>query len=218
MTETPTRVYRSARRDEQAAETRRRILDAAAAVFAELGYSGTTMPEIARRAGVSTETVKAAGQKPQLLLGAFEQVFGGRESRELLHERDDLRSLMAVTDDNRFLEVFLGFATEANATVSRLWPAFTSAALSDPAVDTALQDLLGRRRGDFAAFVAELDRRGAVTLGIDRDELASALSFLYSPEGYQQLVNESGWSRQKYTRWLIEQTRRLTGASPVSPT
>lgn len=209
MTETPTRIYRSARRDEQAAETRRRILEAAAAAFAELGYAGTTMPEIARRAGVATETVKAAGQKPQLLLGAFEQTFGGRESREPLHERDDLRSLIDATDDDRFLEEFLGFAAEANATVSRLWPAFTSAALSDPAVDAALQDLLARRRRDFAAFVAELDRRSAVAGDIDRDDLASALSFLYSPEGYQQLVNESGWSRQKYASWLAAQTRRL---------
>ena len=47
----PTRSYVSTLRTEQAATTRRRILEAAAACFSENGYSGTSLADIAARAG-----------------------------------------------------------------------------------------------------------------------------------------------------------------------
>ena len=51
------RQYRSALRDEQARATRRRIVDAGAALFVESGYVPTTIDAIAERAGVSRRTV-----------------------------------------------------------------------------------------------------------------------------------------------------------------
>ena len=75
----PTRSYVPSLRTEQAATTRRRILEAAAACFTENGYSGTSLADIGARAGVSPETVKNNGPKRELLLGAFEQAFAGTE-------------------------------------------------------------------------------------------------------------------------------------------
>ena len=51
------RAYRSELRRRQAADTRRRILEVAAGLFADLGYARTTMTKIATAAGVSPETV-----------------------------------------------------------------------------------------------------------------------------------------------------------------
>jgi AcrR family transcriptional regulator len=46
-------------RDEQAARTRVRILDAASELFLDRGYGRTTMKDIADRAGVARDTVHA---------------------------------------------------------------------------------------------------------------------------------------------------------------
>jgi AcrR family transcriptional regulator len=62
------RKYSSAVRDEQAARTRARILDAASDLFLERGYARTTMKHIAERADVARDTVHAIfGNKARVL-------------------------------------------------------------------------------------------------------------------------------------------------------
>jgi len=69
------RSYRSPRREEQAAETRRRIVDAARELFGAQGYAGTSLAAIAERAGVSVPTVyNSVGGKPGLLAALNEVV------------------------------------------------------------------------------------------------------------------------------------------------
>ena len=75
--------YVSPLRDAQAAATRRRILTAAAQAFAESGYAGTSLAAIARRAGVSTETVKQNGPKAALVMDAFDLAFAKVPDAEL---------------------------------------------------------------------------------------------------------------------------------------
>jgi len=53
MTETSKRAYSSDLRTEQARRTRKQIVDAAAVLFAEQGFAGTTVDAIAKAAGVS---------------------------------------------------------------------------------------------------------------------------------------------------------------------
>src|ERR1700682_935698 len=62
------RPYSSVVRQEQAAHTRARILDAADSLFAAAGYGHTTVAEIARTANVATDTVYATfGSKGRVL-------------------------------------------------------------------------------------------------------------------------------------------------------
>ncbi len=55
-----TRRYHSPRRREQAAATRREILEAAQRLFERQGYAGTTMAAIAAEARVALKTVYVA--------------------------------------------------------------------------------------------------------------------------------------------------------------
>ena len=62
------REYDNSAREEQAAHTRRRIVDAARQVVVRNGYVATTMVAIAKEARVSRETVyKAVRSKPELI-------------------------------------------------------------------------------------------------------------------------------------------------------
>ena len=80
--------YVSPLREAQAAQTRLRVLEAAASVFGSSGYSGTSLPAIAAEAGVSLETVKQNGPKAALLLASFDQAFSGAEGDGPLHFRE----------------------------------------------------------------------------------------------------------------------------------
>ena len=64
------RRYTLGKRAEARAETRRRILDAAAAVFSNKGYHGATISEIAEEADVAAGTIyNYFDSKADLLIG-----------------------------------------------------------------------------------------------------------------------------------------------------
>ena len=110
-TEIRTRVYRSELRLRQAEETRRSIIDAAADLFSELGYAGTTLAKIAARAGVSVETVQKNGPKAALIRAAVEVRSFGVEG-----DRDEAAPFAAQT------------MLEVNAGSAGVWTALTGAA------------------------------------------------------------------------------------------
>ncbi|WP_149083954.1 MULTISPECIES: TetR/AcrR family transcriptional regulator [Microbacterium] len=207
------RPYRSALRTRQAEETRARIVTAAARLFAAQGYQATTISAIAREAGVSAETVKTTAAKAELLIAAFEITFSGSEAAETLADTEAGSGLTSLPDDV-FLDAVITQIGAANERGHALWTVLLGAALSDPIVDAALQRILANRAADYRGFASELQRRGIVASEHDSDALADVLSFLLSPESYQQLVVQSQWSPDRYRSWL--RTAVLTTASPTA--
>lgn len=198
---TQSRVYRSELRARQARDTRARIVAAAAELFASQGYQATTIAAVAREAGVSAETVKATAAKAELLIAAFEVTFSGSESAESITETQVGAGVIQMPDD-AFLDAAIRQITLANSRGHALWTVLLGAALSDPVVDEALARILDNRRADLARFVDELLRRGIAQPTTDMDAAAAAISFLISPESYQQLVAQSGWTEAQYTAWV----------------
>jgi AcrR family transcriptional regulator len=205
--QTFSRSYHSELRAEQAQRTRERIMQAAAHEFGTSGYQATTMAAIARSAGVSTETVKAAGSKAELLIRSFETVFALQEGADSLADSPAAAGLL----DAREATVLNGVIASANARSRRLWTQLVAASLSDRLVDQALQRLLASRRRDYRLLVDELDARGLVRPDVDAELAAAELSFLMSPEGYQQLVDQTGWTETRYREWLTAAVRRTIG-------
>lgn len=201
MVEIAPRAYRSELRARQALETRERIVSASARLFATQGYQATTIAAIAREAGVSAETVKTTASKAELLIAAFEVTFSGSEGAETLADTDVANGLLDLPDDI-FLDTVLTQITTANARGHGLWTVLLGAALSDPVVDEALRRILGHRSADYRGLVSELRRRDLASPDIDDSAVADALSFLLSPESYQQLVTQSGWTSERYAEWL----------------
>ncbi|MGX1792297.1 TetR/AcrR family transcriptional regulator [Microbacterium sp. NPDC055312] len=201
MTESTARVYRSELRARQARETRARIIAAAGELFARQGYQATTIAAIARAAGVSGETVKTAASKAELLIAAFEVTFSGYEGAESLTDTDVAAGVLELPDDV-FLDAVLAQITDANARGHRLWTVLLGAALSDERVDEVLTQILHRRADDYRRLVDELIARGLAAPKAAPQATAATLSFLLSPESYQQLVAQSGWDADTYMQWL----------------
>src|SRR5437588_7135209 len=100
-----TRSYDSALRREQAARTRRQILDAAKQLFERDGYAATSMAAIASAAGVSLKTVYLVFEtKSGLLRAVWHLLLRGEEDsipvgeqhwyREVLDEPDPEHQLL----------------------------------------------------------------------------------------------------------------------------
>lgn len=197
-----TRRYHSELRAAQAAATRSRILDAATDLFTSTGYTGTSLADIAQAADVSVETVKLGGPKRRLLLDAFTHSFAGSDDIESLAEHGPVTEITAEIDNTRYLAGIVHFVAESNRRSSLLWTTLLSAAASDARLSEELDGLLQRRRADMLTLVDELRRRGLAETDQQRETIADSISFIVSPEGYNQLVHGAGWSQPDYETWL----------------
>src|SRR3954454_23210507 len=133
------RRYESPRRREQAAATRRQILEAAQRLFEEQGYAATTMSAIAAEAGVALKTVYVAFEtKSGLLRALWHLVLRGDEEdvpmgdrrwyREILEERDPERAVRLGAHNWRLVKERAGRvmavirnAAHADPDVGALW-------------------------------------------------------------------------------------------------
>ena len=103
----PRRRYDSSRRQEQARENRRAILEAARRMFLRRGYAATTVSAIAGEAGVSVETVyKAFANKPGLVKAVVDVAIVGDDESVPMIERELVRRIEAETDPRRKLALY----------------------------------------------------------------------------------------------------------------
>src|SRR6266536_157975 len=100
------RRYDSRRRREQAAGTRRDILEAAQRLFERRGYAATTMAAIAAEAGVALKTVYLAFEtKSGLLRALWHLLLRGDEADAPVAERGWYREVLEEPDPERQLRL-----------------------------------------------------------------------------------------------------------------
>src|SRR6476659_886092 len=101
-----TRRYDSTRRREQAAATRRAILEAAQRLFERDGYGATTMAAIAAAASVALKTVYLAfDTKSGLLRALWHLRLRGDDDDAPVAERQWFRDVLAEPDPERQLRL-----------------------------------------------------------------------------------------------------------------
>ena len=198
------RAYSSDLRTAQARRTRRPIVDAAGALFAERGFSGTTIEEIAATAGVSRKTVfTAVGGKVQLLKLAYDYAMAGDDEPVPMVDREGLQEVINEPDPYRQVELFARFVTAANSRVARLYVVLRGAAEVDPEAAELYEGWERQRhQAMLEGPVPNFAGKGVLRPGLDPREAADILWLLVGPATYDRLVNRSGWSEQRFTDWL----------------
>jgi AcrR family transcriptional regulator len=187
-------------RAEQAAVTRRRILDAARRRFGDAGYAATTLREIASEAGVAVQTVYAVfGSKANILRALRESVVTDPVASQAY------AAALAAMDVDEALDSFAH-------SIRLRWDAGhdivmfnASAAAADPAIrnEVAAADAM---RG---AGIARLARRLAeLEGGRDPRPVEALLDALTITMVYERLVTSHGWSADDYESWLAGALRR----------
>src|SRR5688572_11109375 len=101
-----TRPYNSPRRREQAAATRREILEAAQRLFERQGYATTTMAAIAAEAGVALKTVYVAFEtKSGVLRALWNLLLRGDDGETPVADRSWYREVVEEPDSQRQLRL-----------------------------------------------------------------------------------------------------------------
>lgn len=194
-------------RDAQAAATRARVITAAQELFEHRGYTRTTVNDIADAAGVSTETIyKSLGGKSGLLDAILEAAIAGPGGVPF----DEQRALQDIADLPTPTERLRAYVAFCCATLRRTRPVHAiirSAAETEPRVaDLRARQLrvrLTRNARYLDDFVADA-LRPALTL----KEAAEQYCALSSPEMYELLTVQLGWSDRRHERWLAATAHR----------
>lgn len=199
----PKRRYTSTRRQAQAAETRQHIVAAAATLFAERGYSGTTIEDIARKAGIAVQTIYTAfGSKRAILARLVELSVGGDEATMPLLERSGPDLVRRETDQRRQLALFAQGISQIMKRMSPIFEIMRTAAKTEPEIAEFLRQLLAERLQNLTRFAGWVATNGPLRDGLDVEAAGETVWLLTSAEVYRLLTEDRGWSRDQYERWL----------------
>ena len=206
----PKRKYHSKRRQEQARETRRRILAAAGKLFEEYGYAGATVEAIAEEAGVSPLTIYAAfGNKRSLLADLLDVAVGGDDQPIPLLQRPGPQSVLQEKDPS---EQIRRFAFDISGILERVAPLFEimgTAAKTEPEIAEMRVNILKERLRNIGVFVQHVAANGGLREGLDEARAAEIVWAIASPEMYRLLTVDRGWSKEEFSQWLGDTLMRM---------
>lgn len=205
MRERVKRRYDSPLRREQAATTRRRILEAAERLFERQGFTATTMAAIASEAGVSLKTVYLAFEtKTGVLRALWHVLLRGDEEQVPVGERPWFRAVLEEPDPRRKLRLNVHNAKVVRGRVGRLLDVISDAAPTEP----ELASLWDRIQLEFyenqRAVVEDLHRRKALRRELDVARATDILWTLNHPDLYRLLVSDRGWTPDEHEEWLAD--------------
>ena len=148
-----------------AAETRERLLRAAADVFAERGYDGARVADIARAAGVSSGAMYAHfASKAELLVGALRA-----------HGQGQLADMLAADPDRSVTDMLLitgrGLPRRRGVRCYLIVEAL-AAARRDPDVAAAMRQYVGEDAGWLAGLMGVAQAAGEIDPVLSPDALA----------------------------------------------
>ena len=198
------------RRRERARATRRRVLDAARALFIERGYVATTIDAIAGGANVSPETVYATfGNKRALLSEVVDVAVAGDADAGPLLEQGWVQEMRAEPDPRARLRMLAGRGRSILERRAAIDEVVHGAAAADAEVAT-LRDLgKAQRRAGQRELLRIVAGPTGLREGLTLEAATDVLYAIGSPETYRLLVVDRGWSGPRFERWYADTLERL---------
>ena len=205
------RVYDSSRRQVQAQETRRNILEAARKLFMERGYGGATADAIAAEAGVSAQTIYAIFKNKKKILVSLMNVSSptGEEDHLPVHERRGAQAVARETDQRRQLRMFADIVAYNLKQVAAIYEIMMDAARVEPDFERIVEKLNKQRLEHMALAVQQIAANGPFRDNMDESYARDTVWALTSGEIYLLLTRDRGWSKEQYADWLADSLIRM---------
>jgi AcrR family transcriptional regulator len=201
----PKRRYDSPRRREQAAATRRAILDAARTLFEREGYAATTMAAIATEAGVALKTVYVVFEtKSGVLRALWHLLLRGDQADAPVAERDWYREVLDEPDPRRQLQLNARNSRVVKERAGGLLDVFQGAAPTDPDIAALWDRIQTEFYDNQRVIVQSLAAKDALRADLDVARAADILWTLNHPANWRLLVTQRGWTPDEYERWFAD--------------
>jgi AcrR family transcriptional regulator len=205
------RRYEAPRRAAQAARTRAAVVTAARESFELQGWSGSTIAAIARRAGVSRQTIEAGfGTKSTLLRAAVELAIRGDALPIPMPRRSVVAEMERAEAATEMLDLHARHIRRINSRSARMAWVVEHAAASDPSV-AALWETMTANRRYAVTWAAEtlLAKQGAPRL---RRKVVEEVFWIgLDWRTYRSLTDERGLSANAFEKWLRRYYRAFFG-------
>lgn len=192
-------------RQRRARETRRRMLNAAASLFAGRGYVPTTMADIADEAGVAVQTVHFTFHtKAELLRDLISVVSAGEEEPKPVMERPWVREALVSDDPQRTLALSVEHGTDIFRRMAPLRNTVETAASIDPEVAALWKSIAAARRAGIGKLLQAIAERGQLSARHTVRAAADIMCVIHSHDAFLSLVARCGWSVEEYKAWQYE--------------
>jgi AcrR family transcriptional regulator len=202
-----TRKYSSAVRDEQAARTRARILDAAAELFLERGYARTTMKGIADLAGVARDTVHAAfGSKARVLTALIDLRLVPDGSVASVMQTPDAQAVKDEVDQRKQIELFANFITGISTQLRPVFEILRTASAVEPEMANVFEEMDRFRMKNMQTYATWVAEHGPLRVSTRR--AGEIIWTLASPDVGRMLCDKLGWTQTQHARWLADTLTR----------
>ena len=202
----PKRTYDSSRRQAQAKETRRHILEAARKLFIERGYAGATTEAIAAEAGVAAQTIYAIFKNKKRMLVSLMNVSPttGVEDRTPMSERENVQAVAKQRDQRRQLQMFAEVVADNLNQVAAVFEIMTEAAKVEPDFERIVEKLHKQRLEHMTSAVQDIAANGPFRDNLDKAYARDTVWTLTSGEVFLLLARDRGWSKEQYADWLAD--------------
>ena len=200
------RAYDNTRRAEQARLTRRSVLDAARELLVERGPAAVTMRDVAMHAGVSAETVyKTFRTKAALIKDVYDVTLVGDDEPIPMIDRPEIQAVLAAAGPRDKLARYAFAARRVGERVGPLLAKLLAGARGgDPDLSEFRESTNQERMIGAGSVVQHLAATGGLRADVDPDRARDIVWTLISPEVYELLVGDRGWSPDEYEQWLAQ--------------
>lgn len=190
------RVYSTTLREEQARMTRQRIMETARRLLVQGGYSQVTMLDLAHEAGVAHQTVYAQfGNKVRLARELVDNGFP--HVAEVVAALEQARD---AGDPEGWLRATGTFARRLYEPCADLFRFMRES--GDPQLLAHYREVAASRLRRFTQLGPQLEETGRLRPGVSGKDAIDLVWLLSSPETYQQLVLDRGWTPERFEGWL----------------
>jgi TetR/AcrR family transcriptional regulator, regulator of autoinduction and epiphytic fitness len=204
------RGYVSVTRAEQARQTRRRVIDAAARLFVRHGYAATTIRSIAVEAEVSVPTVELLfGTKPQLLHVVIDVAIAGDDAPVPMLSREWAAHAQSTSTVEDFLAAVTPVLGQAQLRSAGALLAAYEAAAGDPELQAVIKDREAQRQATATWIVDGMTARAPLRPGLDRATAIDVVWLLMDPVLFTRLTRQRGWNPEAYETWIADSLQRL---------
>jgi AcrR family transcriptional regulator len=209
------RLYDNTRRQAQVRATRRRIIEAAKALFIEHGYPATTLEAIAAAADTSPPTLyRLFPSKRTLLKAVLDVSFGGDDQPIAFAERPEVRGARAEPDPLALIRAFARIGRDLMQRSSAIMHVLATAAQVDPDAAQLLEEIRRQRHAGQSRIAAALAALDALDPELQFSDAADIAYTVLSPDVHRILTTERGWTPEQYQQWLIRALSLLLRREP----